>query len=180
MRQLAAYEAKKAEFDAVEATIYAASVDTLDQAQEVAARGFTFPIAYGVTMEEAEKFGAWQATDQHGTYIQPSEFLLGRGGVVLGSMYASGQVGRMGADEALTFIDSRLRPRDAEIDLSDPGRTTIGDPMGDPRGLYPKPPVNSRAAWGALPPQCTYSYCTVTHIATHHTAGVRAPRVTTL
>ena len=108
---MAAYEAKKADFDALEATIYAASVDTLEQAQEVAAQGFTFPIAYGVTIEESETFGAWQATDNHGTYIQPSEFLLGRGGVVLGSMYASGQVGRMGADEALTFITNRERRR---------------------------------------------------------------------
>jgi len=108
---LAAYQAKKADFDALEATIYAASVDTLEQAQEVSAQGFTFPIAYGVSMEESEKFGAWSATDNHGTYIQPSEFLLGRGGVVLGSMYASGQVGRMGADEALTFINNRERRR---------------------------------------------------------------------
>lgn len=108
---MAAYEAKKAEFDALEVTIYSASVDALEQAQEVAAQGFTFPIGYGVTIDEAEAFGAWQATDHHGTYIQPSEFLLGRGGVVLGSMYASGQVGRMGADEALTFITNRERRR---------------------------------------------------------------------
>ena len=40
-----------------------------------------------------------------------SEFLLGRGGVVLGSMYASGQVGRMGVDEALTFMTNRERRR---------------------------------------------------------------------
>ena len=68
----------------------------------------------------------------------------------------------------LTFIDSRKRPADAELDLDDPGRSTLGDP----EGLYPKPPVNSRSAWGAIPPTCTYSYCTVTHVATHHTAGV--------
>ena len=111
MRQLAAYEAKKGDFDALEATIYAASVDNLEQAQEVAARGFTFPIAHSVTMEESETFGAWRAEDNHGIYIQPTEFLLGRGGVVLGSIYASGPVGRMGADEALTSITNRERRR---------------------------------------------------------------------
>ncbi|HEU0022221.1 MAG TPA: hypothetical protein VFR55_11195 [Dehalococcoidia bacterium] len=111
MRQLAAYEARKADFDALEATIYAASVDALEQAREVAARGITFPIGYGVSMEESQTFGAWQAKDQHGIYIQPSEFLLGRGGVVLGSMYASGQVGRMGVDEVLTFMTNRERRR---------------------------------------------------------------------
>jgi len=68
----------------------------------------------------------------------------------------------------LTFIDSRVRPADAETDLADPGRTTIGEPQS----LYPKPPVNSRSAWGAIPPNCTYAYCNVTHVATHHTAGV--------
>ena len=49
-------------------------------------RGLTFPVAYGVTREE---------------------FLLGRGGIVLGSMYASGPVGRMGADEAVRLITMR-------------------------------------------------------------------------
>ncbi len=111
MRQLAAYEANKAEFDALEATIYAASVDSLEQAKEVSEQGFSFPIAYGVTIKEGEGFGAWKAEDNHGIYLQPTEFLLGRGGVVLGSMYASGPVGRMGADEALTSITNRERRR---------------------------------------------------------------------
>lgn len=93
------------------ATIYAGSVDTLEQAHAVAANGLTFPIAYGVTIEESDTFGVWPATDYHGTYLQPSEFLLGRGGVVLGSIYASGPVGRMGADEVLTFITNRERRR---------------------------------------------------------------------
>jgi len=67
----------------------------------------------------------------------------------------------------LTFIDSRLPSGDSELNFDDPGLTTQSE-----AGSYPKPPVNSRGAWGALPPNCTYSYCTVTHIATHHTAGV--------
>ncbi|MFG0330455.1 MAG: N-acetylmuramoyl-L-alanine amidase [Phycisphaerales bacterium] len=36
---------------------------------------------------------------------------------------------------------------------------------------YPKPPVSSRAQWGADPPICGYSYCATTHIGVHHTAG---------
>ena len=117
MRQLAAYQAKKAEFDALEATIYAASVDTLEQTKEVAGQGLSFPIAYGVTIEEGKGFGAWIAEDNHGIYLQPTEFLLGRGGVVLGAMYASGPVGRMGADEALTSMTNRERRR-REQDVS--------------------------------------------------------------
>ena len=53
--------------------------------------------------------GAWWEETQG--FIQPAEFLLGRGGVVLGSMYASGPVGRMGADEAARQINSRERRR---------------------------------------------------------------------
>ncbi len=94
----------------MEATIYAVSVDSLEQAGEVAARGLTFPVAYGATREEADSIGAWWSEDRGG-YIQPAEFLLGRGGVVLGSMYASGPVGRMGADEAVRLITNRERRR---------------------------------------------------------------------
>jgi len=36
---------------------------------------------------------------------------------------------------------------------------------------YPKPGVEARAQWGADPPACSPGYCTVTHLAIHHTAG---------
>ena len=85
-------------------------MDSLEHAQEVAAKGLTFPVAYGVTQAQSELMGAWWSEDRGG-YIQPSEFLLGRGGVVLGSMYASGPVGRMGADEAIRLITNRERRR---------------------------------------------------------------------
>jgi peroxiredoxin len=115
MRQLAVWEEAKAQLSELGATIYAASVDTLERAQEVAAQGITFPIAYGVTIQESEKFGAWKTEDHHGIYLQPAEFLLGRGGVVLGSMYASGPVGRMGADEAIRQITNRENRRRQQL-----------------------------------------------------------------
>ena len=98
----------------LEATIYAASVDSLDQAQGMVARGgITYPVAHGVTKGESELFGAWWSDDRGG-YIQPAEFLLSRGGVVLGSMYASGPVGRMGADEVVRQIAWEVVPELAE------------------------------------------------------------------
>ena len=109
MRQLAAYEEKKAELEALGATIYAVSVDTLEQGQEVAGRGLTYPVAYGATMKEAEMIGAWW--EERRGHFQPAEFLLGRGGVVLGSMYASGPVGSMAAEEAVRLITGRERRR---------------------------------------------------------------------
>ena len=94
----------------LECTIYAVSTDNLEQTTEVVGKGLTFPVAYGATREDGDKMGAWWS-DDHDGYIQPSEFLLGRGGTVLGAMYASGPVGRMGADEAVRLIQNRERRR---------------------------------------------------------------------
>ena len=88
------------------ATIIVASVDDKEHAQEMVDKGFSFKMAYGVTKKESDNFGAWWSEDRGG-YIQPAEFLIGRGGVVLGSIYASGPVGRMGADEAIRQISRR-------------------------------------------------------------------------
>ena len=111
MRQLAAWEEMKSELAGLECAIYAISVDNLEQATEVAGKGLTFSVSYGATKEDSDAMGAWWAEDHHGGYIQPSEFLLGRGSTVLGSMYASGPVGRMRADEAVRIIQNRERRR---------------------------------------------------------------------
>ena len=109
---MAEWEANKAELESIEATIYAISVDSLDQAKEVVEKNsLTFTMAYGATKEHSDAIGSWWASDHHGEYTQPAEFLLGRGGVVLGAMYASGPVGRMGADEAVRVINFRERQR---------------------------------------------------------------------
>ncbi len=50
-----------------------------------------------------------------------------------------------------------------------PVSTATTSPAGS-RG-YPKPPVEPRSAWNADPPACSFSYCSVTHLAIHHTAG---------
>ena len=107
---MAAYEEKKSELEALGATIYAASVDSLELAQEVAGKGLTYSLGYGVSKEQADSLGSWWSEDRGG-YVQPSEFLRGRGGVVLGAMYASGPVGRMGADEVVRAITRRERMR---------------------------------------------------------------------
>ena len=112
---MAEWEEKKAELEELGCTIYAISVDTLEQAQEVVGRGLTFPVAYGCTKEDGDAIGVWWGNrPPDGEHVQPAEFLLGRGGVVLGSMYASGPVGRMGADEAIRQITGRERSRLAQ------------------------------------------------------------------
>ena len=94
-------------------TIYAVSVDTKELATEVKDKGLSFPMAYGATKADSDLIGAWWSEERDG-YIQPAEFLLGRGGTVLGAMYASGPVGRMGADEAISLITRRENIRREE------------------------------------------------------------------
>ena len=110
---MAAYEAAKAELDALGVTVYAVSTDNEEQAREVQGKGLSFPVAYGATKADADIIGAWWSDDRGG-FVQPAEFLLGRGGVVLGSMYASGPVGRMAADEVIYAIQSRENRRRQE------------------------------------------------------------------
>ena len=97
----------------MEASVYAVSVDDSEKAAEVKGKGLSFPVAYGATKDVADTIGSWWSEDRGG-YMQPAEFLLGRGGVVLGSVYASGPVGRMGADEAIRFIQFRENRRREE------------------------------------------------------------------
>ena len=89
--------------------IVAASVEPKETVAEMVAKaGVKFPMAYGVTPEDAELLGSWWS-ENHDGHIQPTEFLLGRGGTVLGAMYASGPVGRISPDEAVHFIEGRER-----------------------------------------------------------------------
>ncbi len=89
MRQLAEYEGMKVELEALGATIFGISADPLSQAETVAERGFTFPLAYGVTPEETAIFGgSWR--EDRGGYIQPAEFLVEPGGQIFGTLYSSG------------------------------------------------------------------------------------------
>ena len=75
---MAAYEAAWPELDALGVTVIAVSTDTEEQAREVKGRGLAFPVAYGATRDDADRIGAWWSDDRGG-YIQPAEFLLGRG-----------------------------------------------------------------------------------------------------
>jgi len=91
-------------------TIIAVSVDSKEQGQGVKNQGLTFPISYGTTKADSDLVGSWWS-EERGGYIQPTEFLIGRGGMVLGLMYASGPVGRVGADEAIHLITGRENRR---------------------------------------------------------------------
>ena len=110
---MAAWEEAKAGLDELGLSIIAVSADNREQAKEVKDKGLSFPVAYGATKKDGDRIGAWWSDDRGG-YIQPSEFLLGRGGVVLGAMYASGPTGRMAPEEATRAITTRENRRREE------------------------------------------------------------------
>ena len=91
----------KAEFDAIDGSIIAASVDPIDKAQEVQAE-LDFPIAYGVTREQADSIGSWW--EDRRSIIQPSEFILGADGKVVSATYSTGPIGRVTPEDALKLI----------------------------------------------------------------------------
>ena len=105
---MATYQRSMDELDELGVTVVGATVEDRETAARMAEEeGLTFPIAYGVTEESVAALTPWWTEDKaHGRYLQPMEFLVGRG-VVFGSMYASGPIGRMGVRQAMAFIKHR-------------------------------------------------------------------------
>jgi peroxiredoxin len=101
---LAGFAKLRAELDAVGASVFAASVDPMDKAQEVA-REVSFPVGYGVTREVADRLGAWW--EERRSIIQPSEFLIGADGKILASSYSDGPIGRIDAADVIKVINFR-------------------------------------------------------------------------
>ncbi len=85
----------------MDAKVYAASVDDVDHASEIAGN-LSYPVAYGITREDTDKIGAWW--EDRRSIVQPSEFILGADGKVVASTYSSGPVGRILATDAVKII----------------------------------------------------------------------------
>ena len=98
------FEKLKGELDALGAKVFAASVDPIDKARDVAAE-VSFPVGYGVTREIADKLGAWW--ENRRSIIQPAEFVLGADGKVLASSYSDGPIGRIDAADVIKMINFR-------------------------------------------------------------------------
>ena len=98
---MAGYAERRAAFAAEGVSIIAATVDSLEHAQNVA-EPLNFPVAYGVTREIGNTLGSWW--DERRDFIQPSEFALNAQGKVLFSAYSNAPVGRMDPEETLTLI----------------------------------------------------------------------------
>jgi peroxiredoxin len=99
---LAGFGKERSALEAIGAKVVAASVDPLDKAKEVAAE-VGFPIAYGVTREQADAIGAWW--EERRGIVQPSEFIVGRDGRVIASSYSSGPLGRIDAADVVKLLN---------------------------------------------------------------------------
>ncbi|MEM9623651.1 MAG: hypothetical protein AAF993_18540, partial [Pseudomonadota bacterium] len=104
-------ENKLAEYKALGVSIVAGTVDTEEQTLDVA-RDLSFPVAYGMTIADAEAVGAkWEPRRDH---IQPAEFIMRGDGTVMASTYSNSPVGRMDPAETLVllqFLDSRAKQK---------------------------------------------------------------------
>ncbi len=91
-------------------SIVAGTVDTEEQTLEVA-KDLSFPVAYGMTREDADQIGAWW--EPRRDHIQPSEFILRGDGKVVASTYSNSPVGTYGSGRnAGTAEVSRLNGKE--------------------------------------------------------------------
>lgn len=99
---MAGFEEKKAELEAVGASIVAASVDTGEHSQEVA-KDVSFSVAEGVTRDMADALGSWWE-DRRGI-VQPSEFIVNADGKIMMSSYSSGPLARLDPGDVIKLIN---------------------------------------------------------------------------
>jgi peroxiredoxin len=107
---LADYQAHLNELKAAEIDAVGLSVDPLEKARETLDKlKLEFPLVWGLKVpDDADRIGAW--CDDKRPMIQPSEFLLGRDGKILGATYSTGPIGRLRAEDVLSlvhFMESR-------------------------------------------------------------------------
>jgi peroxiredoxin len=113
MRQLVAWEGNRELLLNLDCQVVAASSDTEEDVAQIPSRhNINFTLAHSITRTDADALGAGWSNDHQGSkpsdgHIEPTEFILTRYGIVLGSMYASGAVGRMDPEEVIQLIKGR-------------------------------------------------------------------------
>jgi peroxiredoxin len=99
---LAGFEENKQKLAELGVSVFAASVDSEERAREVADSGLSFPVAHGVTREDADRLGSWWEGRRN--YIQPSEFVIRKDGRVISSTYSSAPIGRLDAADVVSLL----------------------------------------------------------------------------
>lgn len=98
---MAAFEEQQSELKALGISVFAASVDTGDHAQEVA-DSVSFPVAQGVTRETADALGSWW--EDRRSIVQPSEFVLRGDGSIVNASYSDGPLARTDPGDVCTLV----------------------------------------------------------------------------
>ncbi len=100
------YEKQREVLAEMGVSIFAGSVDDEDKTLEIS-EYLNFPVAYGMTREIGEQFGAWWDEDRN--FIQPSEFFMAADGKVIASTYSSSPIGRMEPEDAVALANFLLK-----------------------------------------------------------------------
>ncbi|WP_029898783.1 redoxin domain-containing protein [Desulfohalovibrio reitneri] len=103
-RQLAGFQEHRQEFESQGITLLAASVDTREQAMEMAEKtSADFAIGYGLDcLAAAEALGCFY--DEKDNYLHAAGFVLDPEGKVAVACYSSGPIGRMQPKNCLDLI----------------------------------------------------------------------------
>ena len=99
---MAGFEEKKDELAGLGVSVYAASVDTGDDAKTVADE-VSFPVGEGVDRGIADAIGAWW--EDRRDIIQPSQFVLRGDGTIVQATYSDGPLGRIDAADVCGLVN---------------------------------------------------------------------------
>jgi len=104
--QLAAFQRKIPVFEVLGVRVVAISADSGEEARLVVKRHYlTFPVLYrAVPAIVSKTFGAQLATNEHGTYIDSTGFVVDPNGAIVVGVYSSGPIGRLVPDDVLALI----------------------------------------------------------------------------
>ena len=92
----------------LDVSVIAASTDAQDKALEAAAN-LSYPVAYGVTQEQADILGAYWEPNR--PIIQPTEFLLDANHKIITATYSAGPIGRMNAPDLVKVVQFNEKKR---------------------------------------------------------------------
>lgn len=103
------------EFESLDTEVVALSSDAEEDARgTVDMLALQFPVIFGIDPEAASSaIGCYTGVHEGKAHVQPAGFVLTPDGVVAHAVYASGKVGRLTANDALTVIKD-LRKRAAD------------------------------------------------------------------
>jgi peroxiredoxin len=112
---LADFQTHKAEFDELGARVVAISSDSAEDARQTVAKlGLGFTVLSGLDARAASNaIGCYTGVHEGVPHVQPASFVVDPEGKVAHSVYSSGKVGRLTAEDALMVLRDLRKARGA-------------------------------------------------------------------